>query len=342
VIFSLRRSRLVIAILSFALIAAAFLALLTGSVRFSPSDIRAAVQFLCTGSGNELAAAILFQIRLPRIVLALAIGASLAVAGSAFQAIFRNALADPFIIGTSSGAALGAGIAMLLPLSFAPLSLAAFAGSFGALLLALAISRASSGAFNSPPAATLLLAGTSISSLFSSLLSFLLIIKDGNLQRVYYWLLGSLSAATWTTLPLLLALMALGCALIAFFSRALDLLLQGDETAESLGLDVSRVRTLIILGAALAVAATVSTAGIIGFVGLAAPHAARLFVGPVHRRLLPTAALTGALLTLTADILARSIAPPLEIPIGIITALAGAPFFLYLLIRSSTRQARGW
>jgi iron complex transport system permease protein len=312
-----------------ALLAVSLCSLLIGSVRFTPEDLYSGVRFLLSGSGNEIAALVIFQIRLPRIVLACATGASLGIAGAGFQALFRNPLADPFIMGTSSGAALGAGLAMMFPLPFLPaISPAAFAGSLAAVLLAWIVSRA---AGNQPSAVSLLLAGASISALFSSLLSFLLIIKDGNLQRVYYWLLGSLAGATWQTALPILPVMFFGCLVITLCSRGLDLLLQGDEAAESLGLDVKSVRLTVIIGASLAVAAAVCAAGVIGFVGLAAPHSARLLAGPVHRRLIPLSALTGALLTAAADTFARSIAPPLEIPVGIITALAGAPFFLYLL-----------
>jgi iron complex transport system permease protein len=289
---------------------------------------------------------VLFQIRLPRLVLALALGAALATAGAAFQGFFRNSLADPYVIGASAGAALGAGLAMTLgPAALGGLArlagggsltaLAAFAGSLGAVFLAFAVSRS---AGNPPPATALLLAGTSVSALFSALLSFVLVIKDRNLQRVYYWLLGSLGGTSWGGLFPALPLMFLGSLVIFLHARPLDLLLQGDEAAASLGLDLGRTRLVIALAASLSAAAAVSSAGIIGFVGLVAPHAARIALGPVHRRMLPAAALFGGLLVLGADTLARNLAPPLEIPVGVITSLAGAPFFLWLLSRMGRRM----
>ncbi|MDR0410502.1 MAG: iron ABC transporter permease [Treponema sp.] len=302
--------------------------LLVGSVRIGLYDLWRGVLFLFTGEGDETTAIVLFQIRLPRLVLASVCGASLGVAGAGFQAVFRNALAEPFIIGSSSGAALGAGIAMLIAF---PATVAAFVGSLSAVLLAWSI------AGRRQPA-TLLLAGTSISSFFSSLLSILLIIKDGSLQRVYYWLLGSLESASWqTTLPLL-PIMTVGCTVIFLCSRALDIIAQDEETALSLGLDVRNIRLAVILGASLATAATVAGAGIMGFVGLAAPHTARLLIGPAHRRLLPLAALSGSFLVIASDIVSRTILPPLEIPIGIITSMGGVPFFLYLLVRQKKTE----
>ena len=344
-----KKAGFTISVLFLALVAASVCALLAGSLRFSLKDLFGGLAFLFSDAGkgmageiggdlarNELAATVLFQIRLPRIALAIGVGASLSVAGAGFQALFRNSLADPFVIGASSGASLGAGLAMV----FAPplfafaggslVPLAAFAGSLGAVLVAYTIARF---AGNPPPATSLLLAGTSIGSLFSSLLSFILTVKDGSLQRVYYWLLGSFATASWGTVLPLLPVMLAGCFAVVLFRRGLDLLLQGEEAAGSMGLDVRKVRLAVILGASLATAATVAGAGIVGFVGLVSPHAARVLVGPGHRRLLPAAAIIGALLTVLADMLSRCIAPPLEIPVGIITSLGGAPFFLYLLAR---------
>jgi iron complex transport system permease protein len=273
---------------------------------------------------------ILLKIRLPRVLLGLAAGASLGVSGAGFQAVFRNALADPFIIGASSGASLGAAVAMIFPFFFPfSASLFAFFGGLAAVFTAWGVSRS---AGNPPSSLTLLLAGTCVSSLCSGVLALLLIMKDRNLQRVYYWSLGSL-AVSWDAVLPALPFMGTGCLIIFLSARAMDLLLQGDETAESLGLDVKKARFLIISGASLAASAVVSVCGIIGFAGLAAPHIARIFMGPVHRRMSPASALAGALLVALADILSRVLAPPLEIPIGVIMTLAGAPFFLYLIVK---------
>jgi iron complex transport system permease protein len=326
--------------LSLGLLLAFFGGLLLGSTRFSPADLYRAFLFLFDPQGEDMAALILFEIRLPRLILAMAVGASLSVSGAAFQGIFRNSLADPYVIGASSGAALGAALAITagfsLPGPLSPVSLCAFAGALGAVCLAFIIARS---AGNPPPAAALLLAGTALGSFFSALLSLVLVLKDRDLYRVYYWLLGSLNGTSWAELPAVLPVMFLGSALVFLGCRPLDLLLQGEEIAESLGINVPKARGFIALGASLATAAAVSATGIIGFVGLIAPHAVRMITGPVHKRLLPAAALMGALLLVLADMGARSLGT-VEFPIGIITSLGGAPFFIYLLACHGRRLGR--
>ena len=334
---------LVIIILAAALVPALLWGLLSGSVSMSPKTVWEAFSFLFGGEGNETAAILLFRIRLPRLLLAILVGASLGTAGACFQGLFRNSLADPYIIGASSGAALGAALAVSIAglpgLGFfsvlGPPGFFAFVGSIGAVFLAFIISRSSG---NIPSPGTLILAGTSVSAFCSALLALVLVIKDRNLIQVYYWLLGSLSGATWSRLLSALPFMILGNVVIFFSVRPLDLLLQGEEASESLGLDPLKTRFILAVAATLPVAAAVSVSGVIGFVGLIAPHAVRFFTGPGHRRLLPAAALAGALLTLVADNLARNLIPPVELPLGVITSLGGAPFFLFLLVRRGSRS----
>ncbi|MDR2484880.1 MAG: iron ABC transporter permease [Treponema sp.] len=330
-----------IIILITAIIPAFIAGLLSGSTGFTLADLREAWLFLYNGTGDETGALILFEIRLPRSILALGVGAALGVSGAAFQGIFRNSLADPYVIGASSGAALGAALAMIAGLSLAgpvsAVSLCAFGGSLGAVFLAFIISR---NAGHPAPAAALLLAGVSLSALFSSLLSLILVLKDRALHQVYYWLLGSLNGVSWTTLPAVLPVMFFGCFMVFLAHRPLDLLLQGEDVAESLGIEVRKTRLFIAMGASLAAAAAVAAAGIIGFVGLIAPHAARMITGPAHKRLLPASALLGALLVVLADLIARNVADNLELPIGIITSLGGAPFFIYLLVRHGRHAGR--
>ena len=335
---------LFIATLTLALILVMLWALLSGSVFLTPLQAAEGFRFLIGRGGDEIAAALLFKIRLPRLLLAVLAGASLGSAGACFQGLFRNSLADPYIIGASSGAALGAALAVSLgglpALGFFSVlglpGLFAFIGSLGAVLLAFFISRVSG---NAPSPLTLILAGTSISAFCSALLALILVMKDRSLVQVYYWLLGSLSGASWPRLFSALPFMVLGNAAIFLSVRPLDLLLQGEEAAQSLGLNPFKSRFFLAMAATLPVAAAVSVSGVIGFVGLVAPHASRFFTGPAHRRLLPASALTGALLTLTADTVSRSLIPPMELPLGIICSLGGAPFFLFLLARY--RKPRG-
>ena len=353
---------LVITILAASLVPVFFWGLLSGSVPLSPKMVAEGFMFMLgrsVGVSAETAAALIFRIRLPRLLLAVLVGASLGSAGACFQGLFRNSLADPYIIGASSGAALGAalaisigglsgfgffssasGLSSALGFNSAHLSqvigpeICAFAGSLGAVFLAFFVSRAFG---NIPSPGTLILAGTSVSAFCSALLSLVLVMKDRNLIQVYYWLLGSLSGTTWSRLFSALPFMILGNVVIFLSARPLDLLLQGEEASESLGLNPLKTRFILAIAATLPVAAAVSVSGIIGFVGLIAPHGARFFTGPSHKRLLPASALTGALLTLIADNLARSLVPPIELPLGVITSLGGAPFFLFLLTRQKNR-----
>ena len=333
---------LFIIVLSAALVPVMFWGLLSGSVPLSPLRALKGILFLMGREGDETAAVLIFGIRLPRLLLAMLAGASLGTAGACFQGLFRNSLADPYIIGASSGAALGAALAVsaagLPGLGFFSVlglpGIFAFAGSFAAVILAFAISRVSG---NTPSPGTLILAGTSVSAFCSALLALVLVIKDRNLVQVYYWLLGSLSGTTWPRLLSALPFVILGNIVIFSSVRPLDLLLQGEEAADSLGLDPLRTRFILAIAATLPVAAAVSVSGVIGFVGLIAPHGVRFFTGPGHKRLLPASALAGALLCLVADNLARSLIPPVELPLGVITSLGGAPFFLFLLARQKSR-----
>jgi iron complex transport system permease protein len=329
-------------VLATALVPVLLWGLLSGSVPLSPAAMVEAFFFLIGRGGDETAAALVFRIRLPRLFLAALVGASLGIAGACFQGLFRNPLADPYIIGASSGAALGAALAVSFGGGFGlgffsvlgiP-GLFAFIGSLGAVFLAFVVSRTFG---NTPSPGTLILAGTSISAFCSALLALVLVMKDRNLIQVYYWLLGSLSGTTWPRLLSALPFMILGSTVIFLSVRPLDLLVQGEEAAESLGLNPLKTRFILALAATFPVAAAVSVSGVIGFVGLIAPHGARFFTGPGHKRLLPASALAGALLTLIADNLARSLIPPVELPLGVITALGGAPFFLFLLARQKSR-----
>lgn len=281
------------------------------------------------GAGSSLDRTILLDLRLPRVLLAIVVGAGLAGAGTAYQGLFLNPLADPFVIGASSGAALGATVAILLGVSGLPF--AAFLGSLGAVGLVYLLG--GSGGSSSP--LTLLLAGAAVSTIVGALVSLLMILNDQSLGVIFNWLLGGLSTATWRELGYGAPMIAVGIAALALFSRPLDALALGDDTARSLGLSVGTFRLAIVLAATLTTAAAVAAAGIIGFVGLVAPHAARRIVGGRSSRLLPASCFLGALLLLLADGAARGLAAPREIPVSIVTALVGGPFFLLLLRKGS-------
>ena len=329
---------LLIAGLSLLLLTVLVLSLGLGAVPISPPEVLKALGARLPWlrervSTNSTTVTIIWDFRLARALLAAAVGAALAVSGAAFQGLFRNPLADPFVIGASSGAALGATIAIICKLNFSlggfgPVQFAAFAGAVAAVVLVYLISQTGGSA---PPAVALLLAGTALSSLFAAAVSLLMAIYTEDLHRIFFWLLGSFSGKSWPHLFSMLPYLFLSFILVGILVRPLDIMAFGEETARGMGLAVSRARLLIVVAASLATAAAVASSGIIGFVGLLAPHAARMIFGPIHRRLIPASALLGAILLVAADDLARTILAPVELPVGVLTALLGAPFFLYLL-----------
>jgi iron complex transport system permease protein len=280
--------------------------------------------------------AIIWQLRAPRVAVAAMVGASLSAAGSQMQALFRNPLASPDIIGTSAGGALGAVIAMATGLAMREmLALPAF--SFAGSLLALFSVYALTTRGGRTPVATLLLAGVALSSLFAAASSFLISmtwVRWEVAQEVTFWLMGGLDNRRWTHCLMILPCIVVGLGAAISRWRELDILLTGEETALALGVEIEKTKRLLLVNAALLTGASVAVSGVIGFVGLIAPHAARLLIGPSHRRLLPASALLGAIFLLAADLLARTVIRPEEIRLGIITAGCGAPFFLFLLLRS--------
>lgn len=308
-----------IVLLAAFLLAAIAVSLLLGSVSISPGEL--------------WKSSILWQIRLPRVILAALIGLLLAISGVILQGILRNPLADPFILGISAGSALGAAAAMALGLQFvflgmSPVPLFAFIFSLAAVLVVYKLSQVAGK--TSPE--TLILSGVALSAFCSAILS-LIIIVTGNLQAIYFWLLGSLSSANWVNVITVIPYALAGTLIAYFFSKELNALLLGEEMAKTLGVEVENARLILIGAASLMTAAAVSVSGLIGFVGLIIPHWIRLIVGPNHRLLVPISALSGMLLMVIADTISRTVLSPVEIPIGIVMALLGAPFFLYLLRR---------
>lgn len=275
---------------------------------------------------------IVMNLRLPRVLLAAFIGGGLAAAGTAFQGMFRNPLADPFVVGASGGAALGATLAIAFGLSinvngFSAVPITAFFGSIAAVSLVYLIAESGS----NTSTVSLLLAGTALSTILSSAVSLIMLLSDRTLHETYTWLLGGLSGRSWRELKSTAPFIMTGSVGLWILSRPLDALASGEKTAISLGLPVKKTRALIVLMASLTTAAAVAAGGIIGFVGLVAPHIARLFFGSSHRRLIPASMLTGAILLILADIISRIIVAPMELPAGIITSIIGGIFFLYLL-----------
>jgi iron complex transport system permease protein len=284
---------------------------------------------------------ILFDLRLPRTVLVAMAGAGLAGSGAAYQGLFRNPLADPYLVGVASGAGLGAILAMTAGasgtmLGMASVPMAAFVGALLTVWLVYQIARVG----RTVPTTNLILAGVAVSSFATALTSFLMLISTGELRRALVWLMGGAAMSGWAPVLAALPYITLGLGVLLTTGHALNVFQFGEEQAEQLGLPVGRVRLLVVAAASLTTAAAVAFAGIIGFVGLIVPHVVRFVWGGDYRRVLPLSVLLGAAVLLAADVLARSVMAPQELPVGIITSLAGAPFFLWLLRRA--RQQAFW
>lgn len=341
---SLLSTRPLFIALGLLLVLALWLSLALGPVSLPLGDtLRAALRLLgvplAADASVQQAELILAQIRMPRTLLGLAVGMVLALCGVAMQGLFRNPLADPGLVGVSSGAALGAAVAIVggaafggLPEAFAPylLSACAFVGGLLVTALVYRLGRRD----GQTQVATMLLAGIALTALAGAAIGlFTYLADDATLRTLTFWNLGSLNGASYARLwPLLLATLAVALWLPRR-ARALNALLLGESEARHLGFDVERLKRELVFCTALGVGAAVAAAGLIGFIGLVVPHLMRLLVGPDHRLLLPASALAGASLLLLADLVARLALAPAELPIGIVTALIGAPFFLYLLVR---------
>lgn len=318
-----------------ALVAATILAVVLGvrlgSVPLEWGEVLAALG----GGGDPVTRDIVVRLRLPRVLLGLLVGGGLAVAGATFQALLRNPLAEPYILGISGGASVGA----VLVLAFGwvsagswALPLAAFAGALLAIVLVFRVATATGRAMD---VRVLLLAGVVIAAFFSACIAFILSISPARtVQSAVLWIMGSLAGATWRGVAVTAAYSAPAVVLLVALARPLNLLSIGEETAHHLGADVEGVKRTSLVVAALLTAAGVAVAGVIGFVGLVVPHAIRLLVGSDHRALLPLSFLAGAVFLVAADLAARLALAPMEIPIGVVTAFVGVPFFLVLLRRS--------
>ncbi len=332
-----RNYRLVMAVLVAALVAGVLAAGVIGAAGLSVAEALRALGGIvrhgtdAVGDFPEWAPRLLLDLRLPRIMLALITGAALSTAGASFQGIFRNPLAEPYLLGVSAGAGLGATIAIVSkPLTSLGIYTVPLLAFVGATLAAFLVYRVAT--FGGRTGiASLLLSGVAVGSTLTAMMSFLMVATESDLHTVVVWLMGGLTTATWTKVYITLPVVGAGFVFMMLMSRRMNLLLMGEERAQELGVDSQRTRRNLMIVAALTTAAAVAFSGLIGFVGLMVPHIMRLLVGPDHRRLLPASALFGALLLLVADTVARTALAPAEIPVGVITAAVGGPFFLYLL-----------
>lgn len=340
------RGRQVILVSAIALLGALVISAGIGSVRIPPGDVLGIIWSGLTGAGAESApwpethVQILWQIRLPRVVMGALVGMALGVAGGAYQGLFRNPLADPYILGVSAGAALGAAVALAfterflsldsLPaaLRLGPVPLLSFA--FGLGTVALVFRLAASG--GRVAVVGVLLAGVAVGSLAMAMVSVIMFVtKPQAREAIVFWIMGGLGGATWSKIGWLLPFLAVGLGTLLYLGRPLNAMLMGEEPAHHLGVEVERLKRAVLVSGALLTAAAVAFCGAIGFVGLVVPHLVRLLIGPDHRYLLPAAGLLGSVVLVAADTLARSLFGPTEIPVGLVMALLGGPFFLWLL-----------
>ncbi|MDN5351631.1 MAG: cobalamin transport system permease protein [Clostridiales bacterium] len=328
----------IVILLAAALAAFALFSVTQGSVKIPLRDV-AKIVFSALG-GDALAdikpthAFIVLQVRLPRIFLAAMVGGVLAVIGAAFQAIFRNPMADPYVMGVSSGAAFGATIGTILGWSasfigFSGISILAFAGALSTVAIVYQLARVGTRV----SATGILLAGIVMNALLSSAISLMMLLNHSKIDKIVTWTMGSFNASSWDHVKWIAIPALLGSLMLLSDARAFNALVMGEEDAQGMGVDVNKLKRRTLIVASFLAAFTVSVSGIIGFVGLVVPHLLRMMIGSDHRRLLPVSFLGGALLLLVCDTMARSLIENMEIPVGIITALIGGPFFLMLLQR---------
>jgi len=323
--------------LAISLIVSIVFALAIGPTQISPNLVARILISKLVRIHNDWPAyfeSIIIGVRLPRILLGALVGAALGIAGCSMQGLFRNPMASPYVIGIASSSAFGASLVIVLGLSTNWIAPSAFLFSVSCAFLVYSIAKVR----GKVPIGTLLLAGIAISLFFSALVSFTQYVAgERELRQIVFWLMGGLWQSNWDKVIRVLPLIFLGSTGILFFSRDLNILLTGEEQAQNLGVRVDNVRKMVLVLASLITASSVATCGIIGFVGLIIPHMMRILVGPDHRILLPSSLLGGAIFLIWTDTLARKIIAPSELPVGIITAILGVPFFLFLL-RSRKKQ----
>lgn len=294
-----------------------------GAVKIPLKEIIA----ILLGRGDATYSTILINLRLPRILEAMAVGLGLSVSGAFFQGLLNNPMADPYILGISSGAALGATISMALGLGMLGTEFFAFVTALMTIYVVISLSK------RGPRMSmtTMLLTGVAVSAFLSAIISLMMFFNNHKLASIVFWMMGGLNLVSWKQVAVSLPIILIGSSIMYVFSREMNAIIMGEETAEHLGVNIEKVKNIILLCGSLVTAVAVSVSGIIGFVGLIIPHITRLLVGPDNRILVPFSAIFGAIFLVFADTLSRTIIQPIEIPIGIITAIFGGPFFLYIL-----------
>lgn len=294
--------------------------------------------FIQTNDLDSTHLTIILDLRIPRIILAALVGAGLSVSGVVYQGMFKNPMADPYVLGVSSGAALGATIAIVLGVEnlffgIGAIPIFAFLSALITVIFVYNIARNGSRV----QVVTLLLSGISVSFLMSSIISLIMIFNRNHVERIVFWLMGSVSGAGWEQIKIILPVIIIGTIVAVVFSRDLNIIVTGDDTARSLGIEVDTVKKILLALCSIMIAVCVSFSGIIGFVGLVVPHVFRMIFVTDHRVLLPLSCVGGAIFMVIADTIARNLIPPIEIPVGVITAMVGAPYFIALIYKNKKK-----
>jgi len=336
------RWKIIVILLALALMLTITFAVAIGPVQIPPLDVYTIIVKnipflgdLVGGGSSSIEEVIVLQVRLPRVLAAAIVGIDLAVAGVVLQGLLRNPMADPYILGISAGAGLGASLAIAFGTVFSffgllySIPLMAFVFALGTVFVVYNIARTAQGV----PMLTLLLAGIAISIFLSAIATTIKLVSGEALHAIVFWMVGSLITSNWNYVSIALPFTVIGVAVIYVFARDLNIILLGEEQARHLGVETERLKKIMLISASLITAAAVSISGIIGFIGLIIPHAMRILVGPDNRILIPSSALAGTIMLILCDTSARTIISPAELPVGVITSLLGCPFFIYLLRR---------
>jgi iron complex transport system permease protein len=323
------KNKIIFIILISGLILSIMIGLSFGAVKISFKEIIA----IFLGKGNEINRTILLNIRLPRVIEASIAGVGLSVAGTFFQGLFRNPMADPYVLGISSGAALGATVAIVVGLGL--IGIGGFAFIFAIITIFTVYYLAKVGHKVSPT--TMVLAGVAVSTFLSSIISLIMFLRNDELAKISSWTMGGFGNVGWLQVKFSVPIILIGVIIMYFFSRDLNVIMTGEEAAEHLGINTNAVKKIILVIGSIVTASAVSVGGVIGFVGLIIPHISRLIIGPDNRKLVPFSALLGGIFLCLADLAARTILSPAELPVGIITAAVGGPFFIYLLIKNKSK-----
>ncbi len=329
---TLRRRKYSILILVILSLISVVVSAMLGVTQFRLTEIANMVMDKFTIASDNTYTMIFWNLRLPRIILCFLVGAALSVCGATYQSVFRNPLTDPYILGISSGASLGASISILLGWESYLFGIGAMALITALITVLLIYKIASIG--NRMHTTTLLLTGVCFTFLITSVISFLMVLNQDKMERIIFWTMGSFASASWTDVIVILPCVVLGIVVVLYYSKDLNLLLSGSETAKSLGVEVERVKKRLLFFTTLMVAFAVSTCGVIGFVGLIVPHCIRLLVGADNRKIIPYSIFVGGIFLLFCDTLSRTVLQPSELPVGSITSLVGAPMFIYLLYKN--------